>query len=63
MTETTTNTTSKSASPLEAIPDPQVIRARLGECLRETAMLRSLLRVAERAAKGRRQTKAVDDAQ
>ena len=40
-------------SPVEAIPDPEVVRRRLGECLRETKILRQLLRVAERAAKER----------
>jgi hypothetical protein len=44
---------------LDVIPDPQAIRARLGEVLREANLLRSTLRLAERkqqmaqAAKGR----------
>ena len=30
------------------LPDPASLRARLAECIRETATLRSLLRIAER---------------
>jgi hypothetical protein len=37
----------------DQIPDPDVVRARLAESLKETRLLRQLLRVAERAAKDR----------
>lgn len=36
---------------LETIPDPEAIRARLSQLVREQHVLRSLLRVAERKAK------------
>jgi hypothetical protein len=36
------------------IPPPEVVRARLTERLREVSLLRSLLRLSERAALGRR---------
>jgi hypothetical protein len=37
--------------PLDTIPDPETVRARLGEVLREATLLRSLLRLAEQAKK------------
>jgi len=38
-----------------SIPEPQVIRERLGKLVREAALLRGLLKVSERAAKVRSQ--------
>ena len=38
---------------IEVIPDPQEVRSRLGQALRETKILRQLLKVAENAAKER----------
>jgi len=45
----------ESTSTLPQIPRPQEVRARLAEKLREAKLLRSLLRVAERAEQERRQ--------
>lgn len=39
--------------PINAIPDPETIRARLSEAVREVDLLRRLLRLAVRAAKER----------
>jgi hypothetical protein len=36
---------------LDAIPDPQVIRSWLARAIRESSLLRSLLRVAERKSR------------
>lgn len=36
---------------ISTIPDPQTVRQRLSHCLREAALLRQMLRLAERAAK------------
>jgi hypothetical protein len=44
---------SQGAKLLDRIPEPAVIRERLGECLREIRILRSLLRIAEGVAKDR----------
>jgi hypothetical protein len=41
---------------LQTIPDPDTVRAWLAECIREAALLRSLLRVAERKASYERTT-------
>jgi len=40
---------------IEQIPDPTVVRDRLAHALREVNLLRQMLRLAERAAKDRRQ--------
>ena len=39
---------------IEVVPEAQEVRRRLGQSLRETAILRQLLRVADRADKERR---------
>ena len=42
-----------SASVLEQIPEPEVVREQLSRCVQEAAVLRQILRVAERAKKAR----------
>jgi replicative DNA helicase len=42
------------AALLDQVPPPEEIRVRLADCIREAAMLRSLLRVAERVKQQRR---------
>lgn len=44
---------------IEHIPDPQTVRERLGQALRETRLLRHLLRLAERVARERQHGKVV----
>jgi hypothetical protein len=44
---------SKATTVVDQIPDPRVVRARLAEVLRESSLLRRLLRVSEQAAKHR----------
>jgi hypothetical protein len=41
------------SSPLDTIPDPQTIRARLSDLAAETDLLRALLRLLERRECGR----------
>ena len=44
----------KPNDPLATIPEPRVVRERLGANLRETRILRRLLRLSESMAKDRR---------
>jgi hypothetical protein len=46
------------ASILNAIPDPVTIRQQLAVCVREAAILRRMLRLAEQAAKDKAYTEA-----
>jgi hypothetical protein len=45
--------TGSSSSPLDTIPDPELVRDRLAAIHREAALLRALLRLAERDARRR----------
>lgn len=47
---------------LDSIPPPRMVREALGETLRDAALLRRLLKLAERAATARQERKAVADA-
>jgi hypothetical protein len=47
---------------IECIPDPQVVREKLSQLLREARLVRQQLKLAERAARERKQRKAVSDA-
>lgn len=42
------------SSVLQAIPDPQTIANRLGECLREAKILKQMLKVSKSAAEEKR---------
>ena len=53
--------TSPNTTFIEIVPEPRVVRERLGQALREAEVLRQLLKVSERAAKEREQQKAVPD--
>ena len=46
--------TAPEPSPLDSIPEPQAIRARLTDLVAEAEMLRALLRLLERRECGRR---------
>jgi hypothetical protein len=52
-------TVGKSTTFIEIIPEPKVVRERLGQTVREAQILRQLLKVSERAAKEREQQKVV----
>ena len=47
------NTNPPNEQLIEAIPDPQAVRERLAENLRDAKLLRHLLKLSERAAKDR----------
>ena len=51
---------SASKKLLGAIPPPRRVREALGETLRDAALLRRLLRLAEKRAGARRERKGVD---
>ena len=42
----------ESPNPLQDLPPSSEVRARLGQCLQETQLLRSLLRLSERVERG-----------
>ena len=43
----------KAPNPLQELPPSSEVRARLGQCLQETQLLRSLLRLSEKAERSR----------